>query len=70
MFVFFRRRYWLKGWKKYSNEIWAQFFFSDLHVYMAEGYESNNGENKYSYYYFEQFFELLSILFWCFCKKW
>ena len=25
--------------KKIQNEIWTKIFFSDLHVYMAEGYE-------------------------------
>ena len=25
--------------KNIQNEVWAQIFFSDLHVYMAEGYE-------------------------------
>ena len=28
--------------KNIQNEIWAHIFFSDLHMYMAEGYESNN----------------------------
>ena len=39
MFVYFKRPYWKKGWKNIQKEIWAQIFFSDLHVYMAEGYE-------------------------------
>ena len=25
--------------KNILNEIWAQFFFIDLHVYMAKGYD-------------------------------
>ena len=32
--------------KNIQNEIWAHIFFSDLHVYMAEGYEYNSSENK------------------------
>ena len=29
-----------------QNVIWAQIFFSDLHVYMAESYDQNDSENK------------------------
>ena len=32
--------------KNIQNKNWAQIFFSDLHVYMADGYDWNNGENK------------------------
>ena len=32
--------------KNIQNKIWAQIFFSDLHVYMTEGYNQNNSENK------------------------
>ena len=39
MFVFLGARIDKKVAKNIQNEIWAQLFFSDLHVYMAEGYE-------------------------------
>ena len=32
--------------KNIQNKIWAQIFFSDLHVYMTNGSNQNNSENK------------------------
>ena len=46
MFVFLGARIDKRVEKNIQKEIWAQIFFSDLHVYMAEGYEKNNRENK------------------------
>ena len=39
VYMFMKNIYikWVK--KNIQNEIWAKIFFSDLHVYMAEGYE-------------------------------
>ena len=39
MFVILGARIDKRVEKNIQNEIWAQVFFSDLRVYMAEGYE-------------------------------
>ena len=39
MFVFLGARIDKRVDKNIQNEIWAQIFFSDLHVYMAKGFE-------------------------------
>ena len=39
MFFFLSARIDKKVEKNIQNKTWAQIFFSDLHVYMAEGYD-------------------------------